>query len=58
MTAVITTKKMTLTAVNSSRYFFLPFGSNRAYSLYVMRLASEAIRVPVPPMLTPSNSAL
>lgn len=43
---------------NSPRYFNFLFGLCLIYSLKVIRLASEAISVPTPPILTPNNKSL
>ena len=51
----IIAKKMKLMSVNNKKYFFVCPGYSILYSLKVIRLASEAISVPVPPMFTPSK---
>ena len=52
-----TERKEKLNTENSMINRFAPFGSCRIYSLNVMRLASEAMSVPAPPMFTPLRSS-
>ena len=55
--AVITPRNSALSRRNSHPYRLVSPGQSRRNSLKVIRLASEAIGVPVPPILTPSNSS-
>ena len=48
-TSVIITRKTTFTAVKTTRYFLVCSGCKSLNSLNVIKLASEAINVPVPP---------
>ena len=50
-----TARNEKLTTVNSRKYFHTPFGSWLEYSLNVIRLARDAISVPIPPILTPTR---
>ena len=51
-------RKITLSNVKIKMYFFLPSGWLREYSENVIRLASDAISVPVPPIFTPKSNEL
>lgn len=50
-------RKAKLKAEKSARYFPVLFGYFEENSFKVMRLAREAMGVPVPPILTPSSNA-
>ena len=52
---VKTDKNAKLKRENKRIYFPILFGSCFAYSWKVIKLASEEISVPVPPILTPTS---
>ena len=53
---VIITKNTTLSTVKSTRYFFVLSGYRVLNSENVIKLASDEINVPVPPMFTPISN--
>ena len=50
-------RKAKLNAEKSNKYFFVDFGLCLVYSRKVIKLASEEMSVPQPPIFTPSKSA-
>ena len=54
---VKTIRKMAFTMAKMRMYLFVSPGCNILNSLNVIRLANDAINVPVPPILTPKSRA-
>ena len=53
-----TARNVKLNAEKTAIYFLAPPGTALQYCLNVIRLASDAIRVPVPPIFTPRSKFL